>query len=370
LAAVAVYVISDLHLDGERESLLFHDERQGVGLASLCERIARENAELVLLGDIFELTGMTPPDRGLERFFKKLDVQLEPPPRRPISALISAVARAHPRALDALARLSERCRVTIVPGNHDYQLGTAEGGEALGSFGLRCAVARSVVCTVACRTVVLQHGHEHDKGNAEPSRGGEVMTQALHQAVIPFLRAHGAQRNVRMDPGRLVALRPEEAVISVLERWLDPKSFRRFFRAFLRLLAVNRNMPAPAAWLAGFVSVDRIRTTVEHQDRLWERTGFTALYALQGKRKLPHGAPRPDVLVFGHTHVLDWAVQKRRDGDALYVNLGTWTERCFDASSPPDSSVPVLVLEDSGGRVRATLSDIGRSGAELQRFDG
>jgi hypothetical protein len=155
----------------------------------------------------------------------------------------------------------------------------------------------------------------------------------------------------------------------VLERWLDPKTFRRFFRSFLRLLAVNRKVPAPAAWLTGFISVDRVRTAVERQDRLWERTGFTALYALQGKRKLPHAAPRPDVLVLGHTHVLDWAVQERRDGEGLYVNLGTWTERCFDPSSPPDPSLPVLVLEDFGGRLRATLSDIARNGAELQRFE-
>ena len=78
-----------------------------------------------------------------------------------------------------------------------------------------------------------------------------------------------------MDAERIVALRPEEAVISVLERWLDPKTFRRFFRAFLRLLAVNRKLPVPAAWLGGFVSVDRIRTAAEAQDRLWERTGYT-----------------------------------------------------------------------------------------------
>ena len=366
---MAVYVVSDLHLDEDGESRLFRDDRQGTALASLCERIAREHAELVLLGDVFELTGMTPPERGLEHFFAKLHVDVEPRQRRPVAALVRAAARTNPRAIDALARLSERCRVTVVPGNHDHQLATADGGAALTSMGLRVEIARSVVRTVAGRTVVLQHGHEHDRGNAEPSGGGEVMTQALHQAVIPFLRAHGAQRNVRMDPGRIVALRPEEAVISLLERWLDPKTFRRFFRSFLRLLAVNRKLPAPAAWLAGFVSVDRVRTAVERQDRLWEQTGFTALYALQGKRKLPHGAPQPDVLVFGHTHVLDWAVQQRRDGDALYVNLGTWTERCFDPSSPPDSSLPVFVLEDSGGRLRATLSNVAQNGAELQRFE-
>ena len=366
---MAIYVISDLHLDEVGDSRLFRDDRQGLALASLCDRIAREDAELVLLGDIFELTGMTPLQRGLERFFAKLEVDVEPRPRRPVAALVSAAARANPQAIDALARLSARARVTVVSGNHDHQLATPEGEAALTAIGLRVDRSRSVVRTVAGRTLVLQHGHEHDPGNAEPGGGGEVMTQALHQAVIPFLRTHGAQRNVRMDPGRIVALRPEEAAISALERWLDPKTFRRFFRAFVRLLAVNRKLPAPAAWLAGFVSVNRIRTAVEREDRLWERTGFGATYALQGKHKLPHAAPRPDILVFGHTHVLDWAVVQRRNGDGLYVNLGTWTERCFDPSSPPDPSLPVLVLEDAAGRLRASLSDLSQRGAELQRFE-
>jgi UDP-2,3-diacylglucosamine pyrophosphatase LpxH len=366
---VTVYVVSDLHLDEDGDLGLFRDERQGRALAALCERIAREGAELVLLGDIFELTGMTPPDRGLSRFFERLEVDVDPPPRRPVSALVSAAARTNPQATDALARLSERARVTLVPGNHDRHFATDEGVAALAALGLRVERTPSAVRTVGGRTVVFQHGHEHDPGNDKAGGGGEVMTQALHKAVIPFLRAHGAQRNVRMEPGRIVALRPEEAVISVLERWLDAKTFRRFFRAFLRLLAVNRNVPKPAAWLAGFVSVDRVRTTVERQDRLWERTGFTAVYALQGKRKLPHGAPRPDVLVFGHTHVLDWAVEQRRDGDGLYVNLGTWTERCFDPSSPPDASLPVLVLDEAGGRLRVSLSDLAQNGAELQRFE-
>ena len=80
-----------------------------------------------------------------------------------------------------------------------------------------------------------------------------------------------------------------------------------------------------------------MRSAVQEQDRLWERTGLHALEALKGKRKLAHGAPRPDALILGHTHVIDWAVT----GDQrLYVNLGTWTERAFDANSPPDTSLP------------------------------
>ena len=41
------YVISDVHLDGESaEGTLFDDRRNGPAVAALCERIAREGAEL------------------------------------------------------------------------------------------------------------------------------------------------------------------------------------------------------------------------------------------------------------------------------------------------------------------------------------
>src|SRR5438874_3338738 len=55
LPPVAVYVISDLHLDDNDDARLFRDDRQGRALASLCEQIAHDGGELVLLGDIFDL---------------------------------------------------------------------------------------------------------------------------------------------------------------------------------------------------------------------------------------------------------------------------------------------------------------------------
>jgi UDP-2,3-diacylglucosamine pyrophosphatase LpxH len=291
-----------------------------------------------------------------------------PPARRSVDELCVAAQRSNPTAVRALARLSERAPLVIVPGNHDWQLGEEGAQDALRLIGIRAQLARSVERTIGDRTVVLQHGHEQDRGNAEPGGPGETMTGALHHAVIPFLNEHGARPWVRMEPSRVVALRPEEAVISVLERWLDEKTFRRFFRAFLSLLARNGYLPLPARMLTPLISVDRVRKAVEKQDRLWEATGFTARYALQGKRKLPHGAPRPDVVVFGHTHVLDWSVVERRGGDGLYVNLGTWTDRCFDACSPPDRTLPLLELRDEGGQLDASLSDLASGGRELQRY--
>jgi len=226
-----------------------------------------------------------------------------------------------------------------------------------------------VVRELSGRTLVVQHGHEYDEGNSKREGTGEVMTEVLHNAIIPFLREKGSKPGVRMDPSRIVALRPEEAVVSVLVRWLDEKTFRKLFRALLRLLAKNGYLPWPVGVLAPFISADRVRRAIEQQDSLWEATAFTAFQALRGKHQLPHDAPRPDVIVFGHTHVLDWAVEERKGGNGLYVNLGTWTERCFDASSPPDLSLPLLRIDDESGRLRVSLFDLAAQNRELQRFE-
>ena len=364
---VTLYAISDLHLDEQSEARLFADDRQGQKLAELCERIARDDgAELILLGDCFDFTAMQPPPKGLERFFKELEVPREPPPRRPLPALLASVRESNPVAFEALAKFSQRAQLTVVPGNHDHHLGDPEVTELLASHGVKARIERSCVRRLGEKTVVLQHGHELDDGNEKPGGSGEVMTNALHQAVIPWLRHKGAPPNVRMDPDRIVALRPEEAVISVLQRWTNEAEFRRFFRAFLRLLAENGYLPRPVGFLAGYVSANQVRAAVDKADRLWERTAVRAFEAVKGERKLAHDAPRPDALVLGHTHVIDWAVVEGR----LYVNLGTWTERAIDASSPQDRSMPVLKVDAADGELRASLTDLSRADNELQRYEG
>jgi UDP-2,3-diacylglucosamine pyrophosphatase LpxH len=367
---VIVYVISDVHLDGEsEEGTLFDDDKNGPSVAALCQRIAREEAELVLAGDALDLTSMMPPKAGLDTFYAKMEMKSELPPRRSVAEMCARVREANPIAVEALAWLCSRVPVTLIPGNHDRHLAEPGAAESFAAIGLRGRIERSVVRDIGARKVVVQHGHEHDEGNSKREGTGEVMTQVLHQAVIPFLREKGGRRGVRMNASRVVALRPEEAVVTVLERWLTEETFRKFFKNLLSLLATNGYIPWPAKFLSPLITADRVRRAIETQDRLWESTAYTALQSLKGKHELPHGAPPPDVVVFGHTHVLDWAVQERKRGDGLYVNLGTWTERCFDASSPPDLSLPVLRIGDEDGRLRVSLLDLAAESREVQRFE-
>src|SRR2546423_10531914 len=133
---VALFVLSDLHLDEEGQARLFWDDRQGAKLASLCELVAREGAEAVLLGDIFDLTAMTPPARGLDRFFAELGVAAEPKPARDVRRLLEAVRDSKPPPADALSQLSLPVPVKLVPGNHDHRLPRPAATEAAAPIGL------------------------------------------------------------------------------------------------------------------------------------------------------------------------------------------------------------------------------------------
>ena len=362
------WVLSDLHLDEAGPGRLFDDDRQGKVLERLCERIALEpDAELVLLGDTFDLTAMLPPRRGLDAFARRVDVPLSPPPRRSAIELCAAVARSNPRALAAIASLAGRCPVTMVPGNHDWQLSQPEAPAMLAAAGLsQVRLAPYVERDFGGRTAVLMHGHHFDPGNKEPGGTGEAMTACLHHAAIPFLIARCKRRNVRVDPDRIVALRPEEAILTVLQRWLTPDDFKRFFHAFMDLLADNGYLPQALAFLAHVVPVAEVRKQISKADRVWEKAADVASEVLNGKEPLPLGAPRPDVLVLGHTHVLDWATVA---DDKLYVNLGTWTERAHDAMSPLDTTLPVLELRLHQGAPVAVLRDLDERGGELNRYE-
>src|SRR5262245_19215629 len=283
--------------------------------------------------------------------------------------ICASIRQNNPIALDALEALCEDAAVTLVTGNHDRHLGKPEGRAALEFAGLPALkVEETAVRKAGERVVVLQHGHSWDPSNATPTGGGEVMTSILHHAIVPFLRHQVPRTNVAIDPDRVIALRPEERVVPVLERWLKPGLFERFIDAFVEILVENGYMSRAVSWLA---TAERIRGRLKDDDDLWERAGHAALGALIGSRNIPGKPPPPDILVLGHTHVIDWAVQEGRPGvQRLYVNLGTWAARASDAAGPVEAILPVFRLDKPDrGKVIATLRDLSNQARLLQRFE-
>ncbi|MCA1825801.1 MAG: metallophosphoesterase [Myxococcales bacterium] len=366
---MALFVVSDLHLGESTLASMFRDPEQGLRFADLCAGIARgKDNELVLLGDVFDLTAAQPPRKGLTGFGLALDVPIEDKPLRPLPPVMRAIRENNPIALEALETLSQQAQVTLVPGNHDRHLGEEGGREALDAAGLsRVQIEPQAVRRVMDKWVVLQHGHAWDPSCATPTGGGETMTAILHHAVIPFLRHLAPRSNVHIDPDRVIALRPEERVVPVLERWLKPGVFERFIDAFLELLVENGYLSRAAAWLA---TPGLIRSKLKDDDDLWERAGRTALDALEGSRPLPGKPPPPDILVLGHTHVMDWGVHEGRPGvQRLYVNLGTWASVASDAAGPMDATMPLLRIEADQRQLRAHLLDVTGNWRTLQRFE-
>ena len=361
--------ISDLHLGEAEGARMFHDGGQGQALADLCATLARTpGAELVLLGDIFDFTAMARPPRGLEGFARAVDMPLDRPARG-LFEMVRAIREANPIALGALQALAAEAPVAFVPGNHDRHLAGPEGRAALDALGLGKVKLETeqAVRRLGEYIVVLQHGHKWDPSNATPEGGGEVMTSILNSAVLPFVKRLAPRHNVRVDAERIMVLRPEERVVPVLERWLPPHLFVKFLDAFLELLVANGYLSRVTALLA---TRDRIRGRLKDDDDLWERSGHAALEALEGRKPIPGRPPPPDVLVLGHTHVIDWAVQEGRPRvQRLYVNLGSWTPRANDAAGPLDLTLPALSVEVERRRLSARLRDVGAQGALLQEFE-
>jgi UDP-2,3-diacylglucosamine pyrophosphatase LpxH len=359
--------ISDLHLGASGGARMFHDASQGQRLADLCAELSAESGELILCGDIFDFTAMQLPPRGLDAFADAVEMPELMKPRQSLLEMCQRI-RAHNRvALGALEAAAEEMPVTFIAGNHDRHLAGPDGRAALDALGLSKARLEAVqaVRTLGEFIAVFQHGHVWDPSNATPDGGGEVMTSILHSAVIPFLRKLPQRTNVRVDPERVVLLRPEERVVPVLERWLPPNIFNQFVDAFLELLVENGYLSRVRAMLA---TRDRIRERLKVDDDLWERSGHAALEALEGRRAIPGRPPPPDVLVLGHTHVLDWAVQEGRV-QRLYANLGSWTARANDAAGPLDATLPALSIDGREGKLTAELRDLGNRGNTLQRFE-
>src|SRR5205823_77933 len=199
---MALFVVSDLHLGESTLASMFRDAEQGQRFADLCAGIGRgSDNELVLLGDIFDLTASCPPPRGVAGFARALGIPLEERPQRELPQIMRAIRECNPAALDALEALSANARVTLVPGNHDRHLAEPGGREALDAAGLRTVkIEPMAVRYVLDKVVVLQHGHAWDPSNASSTGGGETMTAVIHHAVLPFLRHLAPRSNVHIDP--------------------------------------------------------------------------------------------------------------------------------------------------------------------------
>ncbi len=345
------YITSDLHLHDDDQPFLFTDGKEEI-FVQMAEEIRVSGSQLILAGDVLDLTGLQPPALGLDEFFAKvLPAEIAVPtrvPTRSVTARMRAVQERFPRFFRALQPLAKEGRLHMIPGNHDFELTTDEGRSALATA--LDIPAGTAILHPTYRTgdfLVTAHGHEFDPSN-QTTHGvenrGAIITRALYHGLMPAMRALGIGGAVAIP-----AVRPEENVVTGLEHLLAMEDVHAVLVAFVELLRINgyfAGFAEVAASIAthlvtGLLSPQAVRERLADDTALAADTKRAAEEVLSGKRTLDGvGVPLPKVLIFGHTH--------ERDGSRNYVNLATWIDHVTTLKKAdlddPDRTLPVVVI--------------------------
>lgn len=135
-----IHLISDLHIggDGPLDECDFEEE-----LIAYLEGL--KNGELIIAGDAF----------GLWEFAELEGVEK-----------LHAVIKSHPRIFEQFKRTGEVIAITLIPGNHDYDLACyPEYIPLLAEYGIRLEQEVAIERQVGSKRIWIEHGMQHDTFN-------------------------------------------------------------------------------------------------------------------------------------------------------------------------------------------------------------
>ncbi len=144
------YLISDLHIGGD--GVLDHCdfETELIDFLRDLERTSGD-VELIIVGDAFglwELTRGTGPE--------KLD----------------HIAANHRALFAQFRQTGKRIKITLLPGNHDYELACYRGfADRLAEYNIHLEPQEHIERTVGARKIWIEHGNQHDGANRFPNFG-------------------------------------------------------------------------------------------------------------------------------------------------------------------------------------------------------
>jgi UDP-2,3-diacylglucosamine pyrophosphatase LpxH len=351
-----LYCLSDLHLHDTRERFLFTRSKENA-FVKMANEARDAGASVLFAGDVFDLTGMQPPEKGLDEFFAGVvpGKTIEVPARRSLGARIRGVIDRYPRFFAALAPLAEQGRVIILPGNHDHGIDSDEGKDALSS-GLKVSVDRLRFAETLRAGAFFfgAHGHEFDPSNETIDGGdnpGAVITSTLYHAIVPALEALGLPEDVA---GAIPCVRPEENIVPGLQGRLDPDTIHKLLLGFVKLLLENGyfvghleqlKIRIATELLTSFLTPEKVRAALADDTDVKDQARQAATDILKGSATaidVGDGGSPPEAVVLGHTHELDTTES--------YVNLGTWIDHVRglgdDDLKHADRRLPLLVLDD------------------------
>ena len=209
------YFISDLHVGGDEQlqQVDFLDEL----LAFLADlEGSDEDAELIINGDAFGLWEFT---------------QVEGP------AKFDALLDRYPGLFDQLKRTGQEIPITLIPGNHDYELAAyPEYVERLAEYNITLVQEVSIERTVGESLVHIEHGMQEDPNNRCPDFGNPHANPAGY-----FVNRQITSRAGRLSGrGKYNWLKDIQAVTPMTEipDWLVSNYFYREMSSWLRFSVV------------------------------------------------------------------------------------------------------------------------------------
>jgi UDP-2,3-diacylglucosamine pyrophosphatase LpxH len=369
----AYYFISDLHVGGDEALGVCDFENELIAFLEDLASRDDEEAELLLLGDAFGLWEFTEIE-GEE----KLD----------------AIIEQFPRIFEACRRAGEKIAITLLPGNHDYELACyPEFVDKLAGYHIRLEQTASLTRELGDHRLWAEHGNQHDDTNRMPDFGNPNAQPVGYHVTSSFVGGAGKVSK----RGRFNWLKDIQSVYPTedLPHWVLSNYFYREMSPLLRWVSVpflllfgltlvvlggaaletlgvtesnvflnNRLMEG-----LGFVgSLLQLILTVNavvlaeilvlavpfflvwrDLKRTARRFGFDADPAeLTGEKedhyidaagKVFEDDPRVAVFVYGHTH----HPSLRRVGGRAILNTGTWIKR-FERVPPRFGLLPQVYV--------------------------
>ncbi len=371
------YFVSDLHIGGDEALGVCDFEKE---LIDFINEIANrtENVELIIIGDAFGLWEFTQ-IKGIEKI-KTLIVQF-------------------PHIFETFRRVGEKIKITILPGNHDYEIACyPELVDIFKTYNIVLEQTPAITREIGGKRLWIEHGNQYDVINRMPDFGNphalpigyfitnkmigtagrlskhgrynwlkdiqsvyptelvpdwvlsnyfyREMSPLLRWVLLPFLLLSGLTLFV-LGGGALEYLNITESNI-----FLDNQIFNSLgivgslFQIILTINAVVLLILLALSIPLGLILRDLKKTLKRFGIKLdtSKLTGEKEELYLNAARKIFNDHPETVAFIYGHTH----KPSIQQVGDRYVINTGTWLKQ-FERISPrfgflPTIYVPVFCL--------------------------
>ena len=391
------YFISDLHIGGDEALGVcdFQDE-----LISFVDDIANtgEDAELIIIGDAFGLWEFT----GVEGTDK-------------IEKLIGQF----PEIFEAFRRAGEKFKITVLPGNHDYELACyPEFSEIFMTYNITLEQTPAITREVGGKKLWIEHGNQYDAANRMPDFGnpnampigyfitsnmvgkaGQIseqgrynwvkdiqsvyptemipdwimsnyfyreMSPVLRWVLLPFLLLSGVTLFV-LGGAALEYLNITDDNIFLNNGIFDALGVvGNLFQIILTINAIAMLVFLALAVPIGVVLRD-LKKTMKRFDIEMDPaklTGSKNNSYTEAATKIFENDADVIAFIYGHTHT----PSSERKGDRFVINTGTWLKR-FERVSPRFGLLPAIYVPHYNLNYFKVKTDVGNIVIEYHKID-